>query len=87
MISCKSGPFKGRLDKVAILYGRERMSGCPSSPPGQGKGRGGAGRDLSKVDDSQKFILFFLQSKIPGTEVHKSVESPFVVAGRPLFKQ
>gem|GEM_PF-1856402 len=37
------------------------MSGCPSFLPGQG--RGGAGRDLSEVDDSLKFVLFFFTVK------------------------
>lgn len=42
-----------------------RMSGCPFSLPGQGKGRGSAEHDLSKVDGSLKFILFFFIVKNP----------------------
>lgn len=30
-----------------------------------GQGRGGAGRDLSEVDDSSKFVLFFFTVKNP----------------------
>ena len=31
----------------------------------RGRGRGGAGRDLSEVDDSSKFVLFFFTVKNP----------------------
>ena len=44
-------------------YDGHTMSGCPSFLPGQG--RGGAGRDLSEVDDFLKFVLFFFTVKNP----------------------
>ncbi len=43
--------------------------------------------DLSEVDDSLKFILFFFTVKIPGTEAHKFAAGLFVVAVRPISKQ
>ena len=49
----------------------------PFLSSGGGEGRGGAGRDLSEVDDSLKFILFFFTVKNPG---HRSPQ----VRSRPL---
>ena len=43
--------------------------------------------DLSEVDDSLKFILFFFTVKIPGTEARRSAAGPFAVAVRPIFRQ
>ena len=48
---------------ATCLTCRTRMSDCPSFLPGQGKGRGDAEDDLSEVDDSLKFILFFFTVK------------------------
>ena len=62
------------------------MSGCPSSLPGQGKGRGSAEHDLSKVDGSLKFILFFFIVKNPGYRASQVRCRPLYSVRQPDFQ-